>query len=587
MNPAPLLEAIGLSRHFTVRRHPFARVSGTVRAVDAVDFSIAPRETLGLIGESGCGKSTIARLAVRLIAPSAGQLRFNGEDFLALRGAALRRRRADIQMVFQDPAGALDPRHTAGQIVAEPLEIHGIGPARVRRERAAALLARVGPRPEQLGRYPHEFSGGQRQRIGIARALALQPRLLVCDEAVSALDVPVQAQVVNPLKRLQRDLGLAYLFIAHDLSVVRHISDRVAVMHMGRIVETAPVEALFGTPHHPYTQSLLSAGPRHRPGDQRARIILAGEVPNPLAPPACCRFHPRCPLALVNIGHAGILAAGSTCTMPEAEDLRLLHVCACAAALRRHRPHTVGVKVRVGRSSTGTLGAAALHMAIRAAEEAAGSSAFVPVMVHVGADMPPTIEEILDPLRPGDLLTHCCSPKSNSVLAPDGSLRASARAARDRGVLFDIAHGQGSFGFATARRMLELGVVPDVISSDVHSGCVDGPAFDVLVTMSKMLALGMPLPEVVRRATATPAAAIARPDLGTLVEGGIGDATVLEVLDAPTTLADSIGTRLEATRRLACRGAVVGGRLAGGRCAARPQLRRPGASWPVRPTYSV
>jgi dihydroorotase len=264
-------------------------------------------------------------------------------------------------------------------------------------------------------------------------------------------------------------------------------------------------------------------------------------------------------LAFVNIGHAGILAAGSTCTMPEAEDLRLLHVGACAAALRRHRPHTVGVKVRVGRSSTGTLGAAALHMAIRAAEEAAGSGAFVPVMVHIGADMPPTIEEILDPLRPGDILTHCCSPKSNSVLAPDGSLRACARAARERGVLFDIAHGQGSFGFATARRMLELGVVPDVISSDVHSGCVDGPAFDVLVSMSKMLALGMTLPEVVRRATATPAAAIARPDLGTLVEGGIGDATVLEVVEAPTTLTDSISTRLEATRRLACRGAVVAG----------------------------
>jgi peptide/nickel transport system ATP-binding protein/oligopeptide transport system ATP-binding protein len=294
----PLLDAIGLSRHFVVRRHPFARARATVRAVDGVDFRIGAGETLGLVGESGCGKSTVARLVVRLLPPTAGQLRFDGEDLLALTGADLRRRRADIQMVFQDPAGALDPRHTAGAIVAEPMEIHGIGPARVRRERAAELFARVGLRSEQMGRFPHEFSGGQRQRIGIARALALNPRLLICDEAVSALDVSVQAQVVNLLKRLQRELGLAYLFIAHDLSVVRHISDRVAVMYLGRIVETAPTDTLFATPYHPYTQSLLSAVPRHRPGAGRARIILSGEVPNPLAPPDGCRFHPRCPLAI-------------------------------------------------------------------------------------------------------------------------------------------------------------------------------------------------------------------------------------------------------------------------------------------------
>ncbi|WP_291295476.1 ABC transporter ATP-binding protein [Elioraea sp.] len=296
MSDAPLLVARGLTRHFTVRRHPFARASGVVRAVDNVDLTIAPGETLGLVGESGCGKSTVARLIVRLIAPTGGTLLFDGEDLLALSGQALRRRRADIQMVFQDPAGALDPRHTAEEIVTEPLEIHAIGTRTTRRERAEELFARVGLRPEHLRRYPHEFSGGQRQRLGIARALALKPRLIVCDEAVSALDVSVQAQVVNLFKQLQRELGLAYLFIAHDLSVVRHLSDRVAVMYLGEVVETASADALFASPHHPYTQSLLSAVPRHVPGG-RPRIVLAGEVPNPLAPPPGCRFHTRCPLA--------------------------------------------------------------------------------------------------------------------------------------------------------------------------------------------------------------------------------------------------------------------------------------------------
>jgi dihydroorotase len=264
-------------------------------------------------------------------------------------------------------------------------------------------------------------------------------------------------------------------------------------------------------------------------------------------------------LAFVNIGHAGILAAGTACAMPEAEDFRLLNVRACAEAVRARRPDVVGVKVRVGRSSTGTQGAAPLHMAIRAAEMAAGEGAFVPVMVHIGADMPPSIEALLDPLRPGDILTHCCSPKVNSVIGPGGKLRAAALAAKQRGVIFDIAHGQGSFGFDSARRMLDQGLVPDVISSDVHTGCVDGPAFDVLVTMTKMLALGLSLADVVQRATATPAAVIARPELGTLVESGIGDATVLALEDGKVTLEDSIGGRLVADRHFRCLGAVVAG----------------------------
>jgi oligopeptide/dipeptide ABC transporter ATP-binding protein len=236
-------------------------------------------------------------MILRLIDPSAGAIRFAGEDLLSLEGAALRRRRADIQLIFQDPYGSLDPRQTVERIVGEPLAIHGIGTRADRRGRVLDLLRRVGLGPEHLARHPHEFSGGQRQRIGIARALALEPRLVVCDEAVSALDVSIQAQVINLLKRLQRDLGLTYLFIAHDLAVVRHISTRVAVMYLGRIVEIAPVAALFARPHHPYAQALLSAIPRPRPGAASGRVILPGDVPNPMAPPSGCSFHTRCPLA--------------------------------------------------------------------------------------------------------------------------------------------------------------------------------------------------------------------------------------------------------------------------------------------------
>jgi dihydroorotase len=266
-------------------------------------------------------------------------------------------------------------------------------------------------------------------------------------------------------------------------------------------------------------------------------------------------------LGLVNIGHGGIFETWPDCHMPEVEDYRLLNVPACAAAVRRHRPYTVGVKVRIGRSSSGTAGAEPLHMAIRAAEMAADADhPFVPVMVHVGGELPPTLEEILDPLRPGDILTHCCSPKDNSLIAPNGKVRETARRAKDRGVIFDVGHGMGSFGFDTCKRMMDQDLVPDVISSDVHVGCVNGPAFDVLVTMSKFLFLGMTLPEVVRRATSAAAKAMGWPELGVLKQGGIGDATVLSLAERRATLTDSIGHTREAGRYLVCGGVVAGGR---------------------------
>ena len=294
---APLLDIVDLKKHFPVRRNAFGARRGVIRAVDGVSFRVEPGETLGLVGESGCGKSTVGRMILRLIEPSSGTIRFEGEDLLALEGEALRRRRADLQLIFQDPYGSLDPRQTVEQIVGEPLVIHAIGDKVQRRERVLGLIERVGLGTDHLRRHPHEFSGGQRQRIGIARALALNPKLIVCDEAVSALDVSIQAQVVNLLKRLQRDIGLTYLFIAHDLAVVRHISTRVAVMYLGRIVELAPTAALFDKPYHPYTQALLSAIPRPKPEVKRGRVLLTGDVPSPMAPPSGCRFHTRCPLA--------------------------------------------------------------------------------------------------------------------------------------------------------------------------------------------------------------------------------------------------------------------------------------------------
>ena len=291
-----LLQVEGLVKHFPVRRGVFGRVSGTVRAVDGVDLQIASGETLGVVGESGCGKSTLGRLVLRLIERSAGRVLFEGEDLGALDGAALRSRRRALQIIFQDPYSSLNPRMTVGQTLAEPLMLHGLHRGR-HRERVAELLHIVGLAPEHAGRYPHEFSGGQRQRIGIARALAAEPKLIVCDEAVSALDVSVQAQVVNLLQDLQRRFGLAYMFIAHDLAVVKHIAGRIAVMYLGRIVELADRRALFAAPRHPYTQALLAAIPLPEPGIRRERAVLGGDVPSPLNPPGGCHFHTRCPYA--------------------------------------------------------------------------------------------------------------------------------------------------------------------------------------------------------------------------------------------------------------------------------------------------
>ncbi|MFH2130672.1 MAG: dipeptide ABC transporter ATP-binding protein [bacterium] len=289
-----LLEVTDLKLHFPIQKGHFSKTSGYIRAVDGVSFTLKAGETLGLVGESGCGKTTVSRSLLRLIEPTSGSVVFDDVDILKLKAKQLRQMRANLQIIFQDPFSSLNPRMTVENIIAEPLRNHQKLSRKTLKEQVAFLMSKVGLLPEQARRYPHEFSGGQRQRIGIARAIALNPKVIICDEPVSALDVSIQAQVINLLVRLQEELGLSYLFIAHDLSVVEHISDRVAVMYMGKIVEMTSDKELYNNPQHPYTQALLSAVPVPNPDIRKQRILLEGDVPSPLNPPSGCAFHTRC-----------------------------------------------------------------------------------------------------------------------------------------------------------------------------------------------------------------------------------------------------------------------------------------------------
>jgi oligopeptide transport system ATP-binding protein len=315
----PLLVLEDVSKSFVVRRSIFGKPTARVHAVDGVSLTLRDGETLALVGESGCGKSTLGRLVLRLLEPTAGLVRFAGRNLASLSGRELRRMRAGAQLIFQDPFSSLNPRMAVGEALAEPLLLHANLSKAARVERVGDLLATVGLKREHALRYPHEFSGGQRQRIAIARALAVEPRLIVCDEPVSALDVSVRSQILNLLKDLQQRLGLAYIFISHDLAVVKHIATRVCVMYLGRIVETAPAEQLFVEPHHPYTQALLTAVPIPMVGAKRARHLLPGDLPSPLAPPVGCHLHPRC-------AHA---QAVCTSAIPQLGPAHLSHTTAC------------------------------------------------------------------------------------------------------------------------------------------------------------------------------------------------------------------------------------------------------------------
>ncbi len=297
---SPVLEVKDLKKHFPVKKGVLRRTVGHVYAVDGVSFTVGEGETLGLVGESGCGKSTAGRAVLRLIEPTSGTVRMMGKDITRLSRKELRPYRQQMQIVFQDPFSSLNPRMTAGEIVGEPLLVHGVGSRRERHERVAALFERVGLRAAQMANYPHQFSGGQRQRIGIARALALGPKLIVGDEPVSALDVSIQAQVINLLQDLQRERRLSYLFISHNLAVVEHISHRIAVMYLGRIVEYADTRSIFTRPQHPYTEALMSAVPVPDPSVRRQKKVVQGDVPSPVNPPSGCHFHTRCPYAVAH-----------------------------------------------------------------------------------------------------------------------------------------------------------------------------------------------------------------------------------------------------------------------------------------------
>jgi oligopeptide/dipeptide ABC transporter ATP-binding protein len=323
----PLVEVEGLVKHFPITQGViFQKQIGSVRAVEDISFTVGRGETLGLVGESGCGKSTTARLMMRLLEPTDGTIRFDGQDITRLSGGGLRTLRRQMQMIFQDPYASLNPRHPVGTIIAEPLQIHNVPGDR--KKMVQDLMERVGLNPEHFNRYPHEFSGGQRQRIGVARALALDPRLIVADEPVSALDVSIQAQILNLLKDLQNERDLTYLFISHDLGVVRHVSDRIAVMYLGRIVEVAGADDLYEDPRHPYTAALLSAVPKGHQGTARDRIILTGDVPSPADPPPGCPFHPRCPKARMVAGGEGVPERCRT-EMPPLAELSSGHQAAC------------------------------------------------------------------------------------------------------------------------------------------------------------------------------------------------------------------------------------------------------------------